>query len=314
MPPGRPAAARRAAAPDPELLTAAISAAQQGDDEAFRLLYRAAQPLLLRYLRTLVADDAEDVASQAWLQIARDLSGFTGDYTGFRGWAATIARHRAMDHLRRTRRRPATAVPVERLTDLPALQDTAIEAADAVATESAVKLISRLPRDQAEAVLLRTVMGLDAPTAARVLGKRPGAVRTAAYRGLKRLAELLEQRDSAGPATIPTPRRSGEARRESGNAPQSSAAPHPAGSDAQPASGKAQPAGGKHRPASGDVPPGGGEDRPADRPAPGAQPTDRRFGSGPRPEAALGGPNPTRPARLDGAVTPEAAAALKEMR
>jgi RNA polymerase sigma-70 factor (ECF subfamily) len=40
-------------------------------------------------------------------------------------------------------------------------------------------------------VLLRVVAGLDGPTAARVLGKRPGAVRTAAHRGLKRLARQL---------------------------------------------------------------------------------------------------------------------------
>jgi RNA polymerase sigma-70 factor (ECF subfamily) len=40
-------------------------------------------------------------------------------------------------------------------------------------------------------VLLRVVVGLDGPAAARVLGKRPGAVRTAAHRGLKRLAHQL---------------------------------------------------------------------------------------------------------------------------
>lgn len=54
-------------------LSPLVPAARSGDQEAFRLLYRAVQPLLLRYLRTLVGDDAEDVASEAWLQIARDL-------------------------------------------------------------------------------------------------------------------------------------------------------------------------------------------------------------------------------------------------
>ena len=43
------------------------------------------------------------------------------------------------------------------------------------------------------------VVGLDAKTAAQTLGKRPGAVRTAAHRGLKRLAELLgDDPESAG--------------------------------------------------------------------------------------------------------------------
>jgi RNA polymerase sigma-70 factor (ECF subfamily) len=36
-------------------------------------------------------------------------------------------------------------------------------------------------------------MGLDAASAAEVLGKRPGAVRTAAYRGLRKLASFLEE-------------------------------------------------------------------------------------------------------------------------
>ncbi len=47
--------------------------------------------------------------------------------------------------------------------------------------------------------MLRVVVGLDAKTAAETLGKRPGAVRTAAHRGLKRLAELLDDDpESAG--------------------------------------------------------------------------------------------------------------------
>ena len=69
-------------------LTAAVAAAQHGDEQAFRILYRDVQPRLLRYLRAMVGDDAEDVASEAWLQIARDLADFSGDSDGFRGWAA----------------------------------------------------------------------------------------------------------------------------------------------------------------------------------------------------------------------------------
>jgi RNA polymerase sigma-70 factor (ECF subfamily) len=163
------------------------------------MLYRAVQPSLLRYLHALVGDDAEDVASEAWLQISRDLANFRGDYDGFRGWAATIARHRAMDHVRRLRRRPSIAVPTELLADLADGADTAAIAAGAMGTAAAVKLVASLPRDQAEAVLLRVVIGLDAASAGRVLGKRAGAVRTAAYRGLRRLAEQLGQPNGQRP-------------------------------------------------------------------------------------------------------------------
>ena len=90
-------------------LNEAVAAAQAGDEEAFRFLYRSLQPALLRYLTTLVGADAEDVASETWLQISRDLPSFTGGE--FRAWAVTIARNRAMDHLRRQRRRPVGPGP-----------------------------------------------------------------------------------------------------------------------------------------------------------------------------------------------------------
>jgi RNA polymerase sigma-70 factor, ECF subfamily len=191
-----PPGARAAAAGPPRAAVADLSdlvrQAQDGDDEAFRMLYRDLQPRLLRYLRALVGDDADDVASETWLHIARGLSGFQGDSDGFRGWTATIARNRATDHIRHHQRRaPSVAVPVEELTGLAGSDDTEASAIERISTDAAIALIARLPRDQAEAVLLRAVMGLDAESAGKVLGKRAGAVRTAAYRGLRKLAGFL---------------------------------------------------------------------------------------------------------------------------
>ncbi|MDF3291138.1 RNA polymerase sigma factor [Streptomyces silvisoli] len=178
---------------DEARVTAAIAAAQRGDETAFRTVYRSVHPRLLAYVRTLVGEvDAEDVASEAWLQITRDLERFTGDADRFRGWTATIARNRALDHLRRVGRRPAVGGDESVLYGVPDGADTAGQALEALATDRAMALIARLPVDQAEAVVLRAVVGLDAKGAAEVLGKRPGAVRTAAHRGLRRLAELLE--------------------------------------------------------------------------------------------------------------------------
>ncbi len=54
-------------------------------------------------------------------------------------------------------------------------------------------------------VLLRVVVGLDGPSVARVLGKRQGAVRMAAYRGLKRLAGRISAEPGVtddGPRTL----------------------------------------------------------------------------------------------------------------
>ncbi|MEU9476337.1 RNA polymerase sigma factor [Streptomyces sp. NPDC048191] len=182
---------RRRPQPRDEELGAAVARAQDGDETAFAVAYRIVQPSLLGYLRGLVGEDAEDVAADAWLEIARDLGRFKGDGAGFRGWTATIARHRALDHLRRRRVRPRAAPLEQDALELPGRLSTHDQALETLSTERALELVRTLPRDQAEAVLLRVVVGLDGSAAARVLGKRPGAVRTAAHRGLKRLARQL---------------------------------------------------------------------------------------------------------------------------
>jgi RNA polymerase sigma-70 factor (ECF subfamily) len=186
----QPGEGRHAQEPDEEL-GAAVARAQTGDEAAFAVVYRLVQPGLLGYVRGLVGEEAEDVAAEAWLEIARDLGRFRGDGAGFRGWTATIARHRALDHLRRQKSRPRPSGFEQDLLDLPSAHTTHDQALEAISTQQALALIADLPKEQAEAVLLRVVIGLSGPAAGRVLAKRPGAVRTSAYRGLKRLAHQL---------------------------------------------------------------------------------------------------------------------------
>lgn len=168
----------------------AVARMLAGDDDAFRVVYRAVHPRLERYLSALVGvNEAEDVASDTWAQACRDMSSFRGDADGFRGWLTTIGRHRALDHLRARGRRPQSAGPIEEFPERVAPEDVEVDVAAILSTEAAIQLISALPQEQAEAVLLRAVMGLDAKSAGKILGRSPGAVRTAAYRGLRTLAE-----------------------------------------------------------------------------------------------------------------------------
>jgi RNA polymerase sigma-70 factor (ECF subfamily) len=177
----------------PDDLELALAAARAGAESGFVALYRDLQPRLLRYATALVGNDAEDVTAETWLQIARDLHRFSGDLDGFRGWASAICRNRAMDAARSRSRRPAVPTDIDVLAERPAPGDAAGSALEALSTQQAVELIATLPQDQAEAVLLRVVVGLDARTAAGVLGKRPGAVRVAAHRGLRKLARILDE-------------------------------------------------------------------------------------------------------------------------
>ncbi|MGN9909647.1 RNA polymerase sigma factor [Phytohabitans sp. LJ34] len=179
-------------------LAVALDAALRGDPAAFAVLWRAHQPPLLRYLRVIVGESAEDVASETWLQAARGLRGFTGSPAGFRVWLFTVARNRAIDERRRARRRPEEPRDLAE-RDLPGSRpDVADEVLERSDVDWALRVIATLPKDQAEAVMLRVVAGLDVAQTAQVLGKRPGAVRIAAMRGLRRLAQHDEVRRRRG--------------------------------------------------------------------------------------------------------------------
>jgi RNA polymerase sigma-70 factor (ECF subfamily) len=169
----------------------AVEAARDGDAAAFAEVYRNLAPMLLRYGRGLVGQDAEDVVAEAWLQIARDIRRFDGGAREFRAWATRVVRNRALDHLRSVARRPAQSMPSAELPDSATVDDAETSALEHLSTDAAVELLATLPRDQAEAVLLRAVVGLDAATAGSVVGKSAGAIRVASHRGLRNLAKRL---------------------------------------------------------------------------------------------------------------------------
>jgi RNA polymerase sigma-70 factor (ECF subfamily) len=164
-----------------------LSRARSGDETAFLRLWDHLQPRLLRYLRVLGCDEADDVASETWLQAVRDLSRFDGGADDFRCWLFTIGRHRAVDASRarirsRSRLMTAAAVPV---ADPNPVEE---EVLGGLSARQAVALVAGLSPDQAEVVSLRIIAGLDTAAVAGILGKSPGAVRIALHRGLRALS------------------------------------------------------------------------------------------------------------------------------
>ena len=169
-----------------------LASAQAGDEAAFTRIFRDVQPALLRYLRVMTPEP-EDVAGETWLQVVAGLAGFRGDEQAFRAWLFTIARHRAIDLGRWRARRPTAPLDVPAATELLVSPDIADLAVEAISARAVVALIATLPPDQAEIIMLRVAAGLDSADVARIVGKTPGAVRVAAHRGLRRLADLCER-------------------------------------------------------------------------------------------------------------------------
>jgi RNA polymerase sigma-70 factor (ECF subfamily) len=172
----------------PELL----AAAQGGDERAFAVLWRDLQPVVLRYFQVVTGEAAEDLAADTWVSVIRRLGRFRGEERAFRAWVFTVARHRAIDWRRQAARRPTVSVPVEMLAGRPAPDDPVAQVLEGRSTRAALALLAELPPDQAEVVALRVLGGLEVAEVARIVGKRPGAVRVLAHRGLRRLAQRVE--------------------------------------------------------------------------------------------------------------------------
>lgn len=175
-----------------------LRAAAEGDETAFARLWRDSHPPLLRYLRVVTGDNADDVAGEVWLEVARGLSRFRGEEGEFRSWLFTLARRRVIDLRRYVSRRPVTLTGDPGDLEHVSGDDTAAKALEHLSTDSVLELISTLPSEQAEIIVLRVIVCLDVAQVAELVGKSPGAVRVAAHRGLRTLAARISAVNDRG--------------------------------------------------------------------------------------------------------------------
>src|SRR5947209_12360300 len=135
-----------------------LAEAKVGDLDSLAGVYAHLQPSLLRYLHAVAGPEAEDIASQAWLDVVRSVPRFEGDAEAFRRWVFSIARNRVADSRRRWWRRPRS-VPLDGSADLASDSDLAAGALD---RQRAVERIRRLPPELAELVFLGVIAGFSA--------------------------------------------------------------------------------------------------------------------------------------------------------
>jgi RNA polymerase sigma-70 factor (ECF subfamily) len=167
-----------------------LSAAQEGSDWAWEILVRNYGSNLKRFFSTRGVADPDALVGEVFVDMARNLSTFTGEESALRSWVFVIAYRRLSDERRRLTRRltetPSATVPESR--DLaPSAEDEAIEA---MGTAAAQQLLDSLTESQRDAVSLRVIGGLTLNETAAIMGKPVGAVK-----GLQRRAIAKLRRD-----------------------------------------------------------------------------------------------------------------------
>ena len=158
-----------------------------GEEGAIDECYSALGPMVLGYLRRFVPrDQAEDVLQRVFYEVWQSRDRFD-PARSLEAWVLGIARKRAIDLLRR---RHANVVPIEELRDIAG--DDGRELAERYARANQVRhALERLPAEQREVLALAYLGDLTQTQIADRLGVPLGTVKARAFRGLRRLADLL---------------------------------------------------------------------------------------------------------------------------
>ena len=174
-----------------------LDRARRGDSDALADLWTIYQPQVLRLLHSRGRATAEDVASQAWMDVGRNIERFEGDGRSFRNWIFTIAQRRAIDESRRVARRNESAL--EPLAPMLTGRSTADAIGDSL--DGVFALLQTLQPVAAEVVMLRVVEDLPVAEVAAITGQSESNVRVLAHRALERLRRTIEE--GGGPAFSP---------------------------------------------------------------------------------------------------------------
>jgi len=174
-------------APAENQLEEALRAAQNGDEMAFELLWRENNSRLTKFVhaRTYKSDlDHEEIVSETWLNVARDVKKFKGNYSGFTAWVYSIARNRIIDS---SRKRDRTIRPQAELDEafwVPTNQNLERDFEAGEGVKKIIEQINKLPAAQAEVLMLKVVGDLSVEEIAKIVKKSTNSVRVLAHRGL----------------------------------------------------------------------------------------------------------------------------------
>ena len=178
---------------------AVIRRVQNGDVNAFEALVRAYEKnvynLALRMMGN--AQDAEDMAQEAFLKAYNSLPGFRGD-SKFSVWLYRIVSNVCLDQLRKKSKRPTVSLSMEdedgeeTQLDLPDTAQSPEEVLEKKLTREAVRRgLAQLPEDARQILLLREIQGLSYEEIGETLGLEAGTVKSRIFRARKRLCAFL---------------------------------------------------------------------------------------------------------------------------
>lgn len=169
-----------------------LAAAKAGEDWAWGEIYANLAGPVTGYLRSRGAPDPEDLSSEVFLQVARDIHRFDGDEGRFRSWVFVIAHRRLIDARRAGSRRVDTVSEGPEEYETPG-GDVEEEVMEELAVARMREIFELLTDDQKHVLALRIIGDLSLEETAKVMGKRVGAIKALQRRALAAVRAQIEE-------------------------------------------------------------------------------------------------------------------------
>lgn len=158
-----------------------VLGARDGESSTWDRLFNAHHPPLYRFFASRVQSsaDAEDLASDTFLQAWRSRGDLEWRERPFDSWLFGIARHRLAGYYRDCSR--DRTIPLDMDANECARRPTELD------TVELYDLLERAPAADRVAIQLRFIWGLNSREAATVMRRSAGAYRTLLHRALRRI-------------------------------------------------------------------------------------------------------------------------------
>jgi RNA polymerase sigma-70 factor (ECF subfamily) len=163
-----------------------------GDEGALAAFYDHWVPQVYSLVAQLLrdADEAEDVVEETFWQVWQRAASYDPARGTVRTWVLTIARTRALDHLRARQRRPEPVV-LEELVPAGDDADPSLDAESRERRQLVMDALAALPAEQRRALELAYFGGFTQTEIAERLAEPLGTVKTRMRLGMRKLRDTL---------------------------------------------------------------------------------------------------------------------------
>jgi len=185
--------------PQPDL--AILRKAQKGDERAFSMILRAYEVPIYNYVLRTVGDRAlaEDLTQEIFMRIYHGLPGFSLRCR-FTTWLFQVAKNRVLDELRARERKPQSALTLDDMPPLVAV-DAPVERMETI--DALWRAVAALNPDLKMALLLRDVVGLSYTEIADSLEVTLATVKWRIYKGREEVQRALAREGIAFESSRP---------------------------------------------------------------------------------------------------------------